>query len=155
MIFNNACFDVFEQDEISAKTRTPEKIYIEGGSLSKGPELRKRMASPSTRRPRRKRRRGNKDSMKENFSSSNLRLFSPTSSDQKEEYKQNAAISNFPGGSILSTTKQMPTSTSQNLFSFPDGSTPRKTQTRRRIRSQSKLSDLLTSSSNESLLSNK
>ena len=145
---------VFEQDGILPKTSTPEKL---GRSVSKGPELRKRIGSPSARRPRRKRRSGNKDSIRENLSSSNLRLFSPTSSDQKEENKQNAAIPNFSNGSnsSITVTKQMPTSSSQSLFSFPDGSTPRKTQTRRRIRSQSKLSELLTSSSNESLLSNK
>ena len=132
-------------------------MYIDVRATSKGPDLRKRMPSPSTRRPRRKRRSGNKDSVKENKSSSNLRLFSPTNSDHKEENKQNFAGQNFSNGSSSSTTlnKQMPTSISQNIFSFPEGSTPKKTQTRRRIRSQSKLSDLLTSSSNESLLSNK
>ena len=142
---------------MSPKTRKPDYISIQDTSASKESDARKRMISPLARRPRRKRRSGNKDSIKENISSSSLRLFSPTSSDQKEDNKHNVGVQGLPSksSSSIAISKQMPTSISQTLSSSPDGCAPRKTQIRRRIRSQSKLSDLMTSSSNESLLSNK
>ena len=119
----------------------------------KGEDTRKRMVSPSAKRPRRKRRSG----VKEHLSSSSLRLCSPAGLDYKDDSKLNDASPNDSNGnnSTHLMGKQVPTSKSQNLSSFPDGITSRKTQIRRRIRSQSKLSDLVTSSSNESLLSNK
>ena len=121
-------------------------------------ENRKRINSPSTRRTRRKRRSGNKDISKENLSSSSLRHASPTGTEQKDDLKNIEATNNGSSMTItaVTTNKQLPTSVvAQSLSSSSQDCTPRKTQSRRRIRSQSKLSDLLTSSSNESLLSNK
>ena len=112
-------------------------------------DARKRIVSPSSKKPRRKKRSGAKD----HLSSSSLRLCSSASSDHKDESKLRDTS---PNESITSNSKQALPCISQNLSTASgDGSTPRKSQIRRRIRSQSKLSDLVTSSSNESLLSNK
>ena len=112
-------------------------------------DARKKIVSPSSKKPRRKKRSGAKD----HLSSSSLRLCSPSGSDHKDESK---VKDTSPNESITSSSKQALQSISQNLSTTSvDGSTPRKSQIRRRIRSQSKLSDLVTSSSNESLLSNK
>ena len=112
-------------------------------------DARKKIVSPSSKKPRRKKRSGTKDYL----SSSSLRLCSPAGSDHKDESKLKETS---PNESIASNSKQALPGISQNLSTTSgDGSTPRKSQIRRRIRSQSKLSDLVTSSSNESLLSNK
>ena len=131
-----------------------EKSERKSNSSLREQDARKRMVSPTPKRPRRKKRSG----AKENLSSSSLRLSSPAGSDYKDESKMkdpNTNDSNVKTSSHANY-KQILTGNSQTLSSLPvDKSTPRKTQIRRRIRSQSKLSDMVTSSSNESLLSNK
>ena len=131
-----------------------EKSERKSNSSLREQDARKRMVSPTAKRPRRKKRSG----AKENLSSSSLRLSSPAGSDYKDESKLKDPNTNDSNGKITShaNSKQILTTNSQTLSSLPvDKSTPRKTQIRRRIRSQSKLSDMVTSSSNESLLSNK
>ena len=146
-----------KQDGALSKTGKPVNLSMQEHSLLKGSESRKRRASPATRRTRRKRRSGNKDGTKENPTSNSLCLLSQTGSDQQDEGKQMATTQILSGliSAPSPTSKQLPIGIGQNPSSSPDGCSPRKTQIRRRIRSQSKLSDLLTSSSNESLLSNK
>ena len=85
-------------------------------------DARKRIVSPSAKRPRRKRRGG----VKEHSSSSSLRLCSPAGSDYKDDSKLNDASPNDSNGnnSTHLIGKQVPTSKSQNLSSFPDGIKP-------------------------------
>ena len=128
-----------------------DKVKLERkvNACLKEEDARKRIVSPSSKKARRKKRSGAKD----HLSSSSLRLCSPASSDHKDESKLKDAS---PNESITSNSKQALSCISQSLSTAAgDGSTPRKSQIRRRIRSQSKLSDLVTSSSNESLRSNK
>ena len=117
---------------------------------------RKRGVSPLSKRTRRKRR-SNRDLSKETPTSSSSRFFPPIMFDQSEHNKRSGtaeAVSRSTAPT-LSVNKPLHSSTGQSICSSPDGYTPKKTQLRRRIRSQSKLSDLVTSSSNESLFSNK
>ena len=131
--------------------------YMQDTSIPNALEqVRKRGVSPLSRRTRRKRR-SNRDLSKETPTSSSSRIFPPIMLDQSEHNKRSGTTEALSSSTAptLSVNKPRHSSTGQSICSSPDGHTPKKTQLRRRIRSQSKLSDLVTSSSNESLFSNK
>ena len=132
--------------------------YMQDTSMPNALEqVRKRGVSPLSRRTRRKRR-SNRDLSKETPTSSSSRVFPPIMFDQSEHNKWSGTAEAVSGSTAptLSVNKPRHSSTGQSICSSPDGYTPKKTQLRRRICSQSKLSDLVvTSSSNESLFSNK